>query len=126
VDLIGRVHRPVSVFARDIYQTHGRGAILFALPSVAPGVDVVVSTQMIYYTATKFELLFKELGDADRVAIGDVSLNLNEIHTLFRMIQTYDPSRQAVVSVRIGDHNAVSVKMELEPPLVTNERQRIH
>ena len=45
---------------------------------------------------------------------------------LVRMIETYDPSGQAVVTVRIVGQKPVSVKMKLERPLVIDEPPRIH
>jgi hypothetical protein len=126
VEMIASVRGPVSAFARQSYQTHGRGVTLIALPPAPLGVRVVVSTQMVYYTAAQFELIFNEFGNLERVAVGDTRLFRSDAHMIVRMIESYDPSTQAVVTVIFGSENTVTVKMKLERPLLIDERPRIH
>ena len=126
MQLIESVHGRIAAFARESHQKYGRGVILLAVPLLARGDDAPISTEMAYHTAANFEQLLDRLGDVERVIIGDTRLFLSDAHAILRMIKTYDPSRQAVVSVRIGDHHTVSVKMKLERPLVVDESERIH
>ena len=45
---------------------------------------------------------------------------------LLRMLVTYRPREQAVVSVAIGKANPITVKMRLDRPAVVDEAKGIH
>ena len=45
---------------------------------------------------------------------------------LLTMVETYDPGRQAVVTVAVEGQNPVSVKMKLEPAFVVDEADGVH
>jgi hypothetical protein len=112
--LLDSVYDRIAAFARESYDTDGRGVILIAVPKMARGVDA--SKELVYHALDTIESIAADLDGWH----GD------DVDALVRMIETYDPAKQAVVTVAIGGQNPVSVTMKLEPPLVTDERQRIH
>jgi hypothetical protein len=122
IRFIEAAHGRLAAFARENYQTYGRGAVLVAVP-LAPDVNAALSTTMAYHPATQFERLFDELDDVERAFLGNAGLA--DAHVLIRMIETYDPMTQAVLVIRIQGQNPIIIKMKLERPFV-DEPERLH
>ena len=102
----------LAAFARESYQSDGRGVVLVCVPALPLGQSHgMVSTDMVYQTLEELRRLITELqGDSRKAA--DV---------LIRMVETYDPFRQAVLTVDAEGQNPISIKMKLEPAFLINE-----
>ena len=122
LQLIKVAHERLAAFARESYETVGRGAILIAMP-LASGTSARIPTELVYRPATDFERLFDELDDEDRVFLGEAGLA--DAYVVIRMMKTYDPSTQAVLVITIEGYNPIIMKVKLEPPLVIDERPGI-
>lgn len=102
----------LATFAKTSYTVDGRGLIQLAVPALQPGTTIIVETHMMYYTLDHIRHLVAGLSAAQRED-GDA---------LVRLIEKYDPQRQAVVSVTVGRENPVRVTMDLERGTVRPER----
>lgn len=114
---IQTMHKHLAAFAQESYQTDGRGVVKVGIPDLPVGVtSALVATSMVYLT----------LGEVIRITAdvqGDVR---DEADVLIRMIETYSPSRQAVLTIAFGGHNPVSVKMKLQPAVLVDEADGVH
>ncbi len=117
VRFLAGAQEQLAAFARASYATDGRGVVRVRIPEVGAGVlAAVVSTEMVYHTCSQVRELTASLqGDSGEDAAA-----------LLRMIDTYDPERQAVVVVAFATGNPVSVKMKLERPFVIDEARGVH
>jgi hypothetical protein len=105
--LIGAGHQQLSKFAQDSYGMHGRGVTLVSVPALPPpGATMLVLTDMVYH---EMEEVRRMVGD---MADGQV---------MIRMMETYDPTKQAVVTAAVGQDNPITVKMRLDQPYVVEE-----
>jgi len=81
-------------------------AAIYARKSASSGANVFVSTEMFYH----------ELADV-RETTADMD-DRTDADALLLMIETYDPSKQAVVTVAVGEGNPISVKMRFDEPYI--------
>lgn len=95
----------IAKFARESYAELGRGIVRIGFPKPPPGRSMVAVTDVSYST---FEDM-RVLADGDDAEDWAITL---------RMIETYDPARQAVVIATIGGELPVTVKMKLDPPVM--------
>ena len=120
VQFIESVHDRLAEFGRESHGTDGRGVIRVSVPEVAPGTRrarrAMVSTEMVYHT----------LSEVRRLTAGLQGTIRDDADVLLRMIETYDPSMQAVVTVAVGSDNPVSVKIRLERPFLVDKPDGVH
>ena len=107
-------HDQIAGFARESYGHEGRGVVQIAFPRVPSGTLPVGSTMMKYHT----------LDDLRRMAARAPGDNHGAI--LIRMLETYDPATQAVVTAAIEGEMPVSIKMKLERPIISDEPSGVH
>jgi hypothetical protein len=50
----------------------------------------------------------------------------DDADVLIRMLRTYDPTQQAVVTVAVDGRNPVTVKMKLHRPSLVDEADGVH
>lgn len=93
----------LAEFAVESYRLDGRGLIQVAIPESPPSVSGLAMTDMVYHKLDDLRGLLADLSDASRE---DADITL-------RMVETYEPERQAVVTVAADGHNAISVKLRL-------------
>jgi hypothetical protein len=101
MQLIESASRRIAAFGRVRYRTDGRGVTLIIASPMVPCAGLI-ATGMIYYTLAAIECVA-----ADR----DGWSESDDATALLWMLKTYDPSTQAVVTVRIVGGNPVSVEM---------------
>ena len=99
-------HAQLAAFGREWYALNGRGLIRVEYPSVAPGVTANVSTRMLYEDA---ETVRDLMADYPEIA-DDAAITL-------RMIDTYDPEKQAVVLASFQGGYPIAMKMWLDLPV---------
>jgi hypothetical protein len=103
------VHERLAAFARDSYAALGRGAVVVQAPDIPPGVTAIASTAMVYHAIDEI----RNLARADAAVV-------------IRMIETYDPSSQAVVMVATPLGNSITVKMRLDAPVILDDAKGLH
>lgn len=105
--VIEGVQPSLARFARESYEADGRGLILVKLPPLPsrPG-TTRVATEMVYHRLDDLRRLFSDVSESSRE---DADITL-------RMVETYHPERQAVVTAALGSGNPITIKMRLEPP----------
>lgn len=107
-DLVRKViegaHAQLSTFAQDSYGMHGRGVTLVEAPEVPPGATALVLTGMVYQPLEEVRTMTSGLSAE------------SEADVLLRMMETYDPAKQAVIMVAIAGRNPITVKMRLDEP----------
>jgi hypothetical protein len=107
-EVVNAAHDQLATFASKSHRFEGRGVVLFNIPELRPGpIAALGPTEMIYHTLDKVRRLTCELRGRDR----------EEGYLLIRMLETYDPVRQAVVTVTLGRENPITVTMTLERPM---------
>jgi hypothetical protein len=107
---IQAAHKQLSKFAQDSYGMHGRGVTRVSVPALpAPGQTVQVATEMVYHELAELRRMTASMKDRSDAAV------------LIRMIETYDPAKQAVVMIAVGRDNPVSVKMRLDAPFIVED-----
>jgi hypothetical protein len=108
VEVVNAAHDQLATFASKSHRSDGRGVVLLNVPELPPGhITALGSTEMIYHTLDKVRRLTCELRGTDR----------EEGYGLIRTIETYDPVRQAVVTVTVGRETPITVTMTLERPM---------
>lgn len=95
----------IAPFAQESYRAHGRGLVKVAIPDSPELVPGLAMTDMVYHKLDSLRELFAGVGKASRE---DAAITL-------RMVETYDPDRQAVVMVAADGLPAVTVKLRLQP-----------
>ena len=106
------IKQEISKFAQDSFGLHGRGAVRIAVPAAPPvsGTSLAI-TDMLYQTLTVLRPLLTNITGPNRET-ADV---------LIGMLETYDPTKHAVVVLSFDEGpNPVSVKMRLDPPYVVD------
>ena len=78
----------------------GRGVVRVGFPDLPPNVSVLVSATMVYHTLEEMRRLIAELQGTTP----------EDADVLLRMLETYDPSRQAVVTAAIEGQNPIRSK----------------
>lgn len=117
IEFIHATLEQLAQFARESYRAEGRGVVRVAFPAAPPpGMTAVISTDMVYQTHEQVLDLFRDLSGELR----------EDAHVLIRMMETYDPMRQAVVMAQVGQGNPITIKMKLDPPFVMDEPGGIH
>jgi hypothetical protein len=108
-------HDQLVAFARSSYEADGRGVIFveFPKPPQAGGL-VVAAADMTYHTIEGVRALTADMIDTNEDA-----------RVLIRMVETYDPARQCVVTASFKGQNPVTVKMRLERTLVSDEPEGV-
>ena len=116
MQFIESLHDQLAAFASESYRLEGRGVTLVRIP-VPPSdvVRTVARTDMTYHVAD----------DVRRNASGEEGSAGEDAEVLVRMVETYDPSRQAVLTVAFQDHT-ISVKMKLDLPFWCQSSPRVH
>lgn len=115
LELIGAHHEQLVRFARESYAKDGRGAIQVSFPRFPPpGMTLVGTTMMQYFALTELHRLAGELPGNESAAV------------LVRMVDTYDPERQAVVTAAIKGANPITIKMKLDLPTVVDGSEGVH
>jgi hypothetical protein len=110
VGFLEAAHKRLATFASESYALDGRGFVLVRVPDVKPGTRRM-STEMVY----------RSLSDA-RQSTADCQASARaDADVLLRMIETYDPIQQAVVTVDFETGHPITVKMKLERPFITDE-----
>ena len=102
--VIQAAHAQLSKFAQDSYGMHGRGVTLVSTPALPAGTTTMVLTEMVYHELADVRRMTADLDPSSDAAV------------LIRMIETYDPAKQAVVMIATGKDNPISVKMRLDAP----------
>ena len=105
IKIISDHHGQIATFARKSYELDGRGAIQVGFPNVPPG-RTAVGVGIMKSVA---------LAELHRLAPAD-----EEMAVLVRMVETYDPMKQAVVLAAIDGELSISIKMKLDPPFVVD------
>jgi hypothetical protein len=105
-EMISASQPQLAAFAKESYTLHGRGIIRIEFPSVPPNTEALVATEMVYHDLAEMRRLMGEIGEDEAITL--------------RMIETYDPERQAVVMAAIADQNPITVKMRLEAPVIVD------
>jgi len=103
-------HDRLATFASESYALDGRGTVLARVPDVAPGTSRI-STEMVY----------RSLSDVRQSTTDGPASVRADADVLLHMIETYDPNRQAVVTVHFETGNPITVKMKLERPFIADE-----
>lgn len=102
--------------ARENYARDGRGVLMVEIPVLPPGTQAVVQT----------DTLWVPLAEVKRTTQGHADAHIQEdAAVLVRMIETYDPAIQAVISCARGQH-LITVKMRLDPPFVYDTAPGVH
>lgn len=105
------------MFARDGYEADGRGVTMVDIPGLPSGMTrVTVSTEMVYHVLDDLRGWRADLPPTSQ----------EDTDVLIRMIETYDPSRQAVVMLTFAGRNPVTIKMKLERPFGLDEVDGVH
>jgi hypothetical protein len=107
LQIISDHHAQISAFARASHESDGRGCVQVEFPNVPLGTTVVGTTMMKYIT-------LNELRNAVKPAKG------KDAEVLVGMVETYDPSIQAVVMASIERENPISLKLRLQPPTLVD------
>lgn len=109
---IEKAQPTLARFAREGYALAGRGLIQASLPPTPePGATV---TTMMYRSASDL-----------RRSTADVIDHLREDRDIIvRMIETYDPEREAVVTIAFAYGNSITVKLHLDLPFIVEEAER--
>jgi hypothetical protein len=102
----------VAEFARTSYEADGRGAVRVEFPLPRAGATIVSVTEMVYHTLEELRGLLAA-DDADQAV-------------LLKMVETYDPTTQAVVVAAFTGGNPISVEMRLEPPTMVDGAEGVH
>ena len=105
LQFIEAIHEQVSTFARARFQSEGRGMTEVvrlgpALEPLRPG-----GTDLVFHTVNEIR----------RRTAGLTGGRRDEADILLRMIETYDPTTQAVVMTTFEGENPVSLKVRLTP-----------
>jgi hypothetical protein len=103
VAMVNAAQSHLATFARESYAHYGRGIIRVVFPVVQPGTEAIVSAEMMYHDL-----------DEMRSLIG----NTEDGSTTLRMIETYEPDREAVVVATIDKGNPLAMTMRLDPPVL--------
>ncbi len=114
--IIGDHHDQIATFARQSYALDGRGVTRISFPDVPPGTTAIVATEMVYHT----------LAEIRRVTANLTGTTADDAAVLIRMIDTYDPARQAVVTAAIAGQNPITIKMKLERPFLLDDADGVH
>jgi len=101
VAMVNAAQSHLATFARESYAHYGRGIIRVVFPAVPPGTEAIVSAEMMYHDL-----------DEMRSLIGDTE----DGSTTLRMIETYEPERQAVVIATIDKGSPLTMTMRIDPP----------
>lgn len=109
-------HERIAAFARESFRRDGRGVIRIGFPDLPPGTTAMVATEMIYHT----------LAEIRRLTAGLTGTTADDAAVLMRMIDTYNPARQAVVTAAIEGQNPITIKMKLQPPFFVDEAGGVH
>jgi hypothetical protein len=114
-------HAQLAAFARESYRLDGRGVIRVTIPPPPPGIPPgsVATTDMVYHVVEQIRTLTAHFTGTQRADADD----------LLRMLDTYDPSTQAVVMVAFDDQRKdppISVKMRLDVPVIVDEPGGVH
>jgi hypothetical protein len=117
LQFIEGVHDRLAEFARQSYSAFGRGVVRVAVPDMPPpGATATASTEMVYHTENEIRELTQSLADEAT----------NDAATLMRMIETYDPLTQAVVTAALAHANPITIKMKLDAPVILDEAKGVH
>jgi hypothetical protein len=112
--IISDHHHQIVDFARKAYSQDGRGSIEVQFPNVPPGATAIGVSMMSYHKLDELRRLFaRELAGNEDAAI------------LMRMMETYHPERQAVVTATIEGENPITIKMKLERPFIVDEPEGV-
>ena len=115
--LIEGLQERLAMFARESFEADGRGVTLVDIPGLPSGMArVTVSTEMVYH------LLDDLCGWRDELP----RASQEDTDVLIRMVETYDPTRQAVVMLAFAGKNPVTITMQLERPFVLDEVDGVH
>jgi hypothetical protein len=108
LEVVNAAHDQLATFASKSHRFDGRGVVQFSVPELPPGpVTALVATEMTYRTLNRVRRLTTELRGTER----------EEAYVLISMLETYDPVREAVVTVSVGRENPITVTMALERPM---------
>jgi hypothetical protein len=105
---IGDHHDQIAAFARENFRLDGRGLLRVEFPRLPPGVIAIVGIgEMTYTTLEEARRLLADRDDEDSAIT-------------LRMVETYDPGRQAALIAAIVGENPVTMKMRLAPPTLVD------
>ena len=105
----------LAKFARESFDSEGRGIVRVSLPALPNrSGTALVETEMVYHSLRQMRELLEGVKDREDA---DVTI---------RMIETYDPGRQAVVIVAFAGGLPVTVKMKLDPPFFVEDAGGVH
>jgi hypothetical protein len=109
--VIQSAHDELSVFGQDSYAVHGRGVIRVGVSNSPAAATIGVFTEMVYHT----------LAETRDLTDGVAADSRADVDVLLRMIETYEPTTQAVVMVDFAEQLPVAVKMRLDEPLLAED-----
>ena len=101
---IEALHPQLSKFAQNSFGVHGRGVTLTSVPSLPPAPTAFVSTEMVYHSLEQIRELMADIDDQVGAA------------AMIRIIETYDPTKHAVVTVAVGNEHPFTAKVRLDEP----------
>ena len=102
LEVVNMAQSQLARFATESFRVDGRGLVQVTVPDFIGEPDTFVATPMAYHTLAGLrEKLYGE--DAD---------------ITLRMIETYDPEKQAVVMIEFRGGNPITIKMRLEQQAV--------
>jgi hypothetical protein len=103
---IQAIHEQVSTFARARFQAEGRGLIEATTPiGSALKLREPARPHFVYHTVSEFRRRTADLTGGSR----------DTVDMLLRMIDTYDPTMQAVLIATLDGQNPVSLRVKLAP-----------
>ena len=109
LESIGVNQRPLAEAAASFYREHGRGALRVDFPRTRTRALVVVEYDTLAHLRE-----------------GDPRGSEDDMATLIRMVEEYDPAHQAVVLACLSGGLPVTVKMKLPPPTGRDEPTSVH
>jgi hypothetical protein len=100
-------HSQLAKFAQESFGTEGRGVVLVEAPDLLPEGSLIV-TSMVYHRLVDLRAIHADIEGSSR----------ESATILLQMIETYDPFKQAVITVASGQRNPITIKMRLAEPFV--------
>jgi hypothetical protein len=104
---IAATHDQIATYAQESFGMHGRGVVFTEAP--ARGTPTGFMTAPMGYT---------DLAYIRQLHVDATEQERESAAVVLRMVETYDPFKQAVVMIAFPDANAITVKMRLAEPLI--------
>lgn len=106
--------REIAAVAREGYASEGRGVVRVDLS--AEGDHGATAAETMYHALEEIEEIAEELDGAAR----------ESTDALLRLIKTYDPTRQAVLTAALPGQAPISMKIQLDMTAEVSETRGVH